>query len=312
MARPKVDPADRLKIKSAMNLIALNEALPFSGYALEKFFEPENIKVSPNTTQKYDSGKWRRFLKQGNQPGKKSLNRITELTPYAIRHIASPFWLSIQLKPRNKIGWFEFYNSLEKEVEDLALEFISNPHELDPERKVEDRSLEKLIRIGNDHAVSALIGLLRQHSTNLFVRDAIETSLYNILFNFLARFCPSVFLPELYTYLYENILNTNEERFRETPWPNSIDLVIDMYRVEQKNLFLAEDLMLIDSYTPHSEFYYWKYRGNKPLIIREMADILYNPNVGQEAPKTKKGLRWLIGRLNKNRPHDKQLSNTFL
>ena len=146
MTRPKKDPIERLKVKYLLHYVAQVEHLRLTGYALEKYFEPENIKTSPNTGQLYDSGKWRRFLKYGITPGKKSISRIAEHCPSGLKAYHSPFWQALTLTKRDETQWHTFYNNLNEKVAAIAFDYIDNPRLLD-ERMLEDnKPLNKLIR----------------------------------------------------------------------------------------------------------------------------------------------------------------------
>jgi len=81
-----------------------------------------------------------------------------------------------------------------------------------------------------------------------------------------------------------------------------------MIWIESKNMMLAEDLGLIDDSTSHEEFYFWKHRANKHLVIHEMASIYEEPNFSGLSPTSSKGLRWMMKKLNKGRPSEQQLS----
>jgi len=309
MTRPKKDPIERLKVKYLLHYIAQVKHLRLRGYALEKYFEPENIKTSPNTGQLYDSGKWRRFLKYGITPGKKSMSRIAEHCPSALKAYYSPFWQALTLTERDETQWHTFYNSLNEKVAAIALDYIDKPRLFDERINEDNKPLNKLIRIGDDHAVAALIALLRQYNEPVMINDDIETHLYNMFFNFLSRFCPDSFFPELYTYIYDNIFQHRPLLARESPWPDSVEVVEHMLWIEQKNTMMAEDLMIIDRHTTAREFFYWKYRGNKPLIIHEMAEAFYHEK--WKLPDSDQGLKWLLKALNKSRPKNHKFGEVY-
>ena len=309
MTRPKKDPIERLKVKYMLHFIARINDLRLTGYALEKHFEPENIKISPNTGQLYDSGKWRRFLKHGITPSKKSMSRIKEHCPSALKTYHSPFWQALTLIERDEDQWHEFYNSLNKNVSTIVLDYIENPRLFDERMNEVNKPLKKLIRIGDDHAVAALIALFRQYSEPVLINDDIETHLYNVFFNFLSRFCPHSFLPELYTYVYDNIFQRQILRARASTWPDSVEVVEYMLSIEQKNEMMAEDLMIIDRHTTAREFFYWKYRGNKPIIIQEMAEAFNHEK--WKLPDSNQGLKWLLKALNKSRPKKHKFGEVY-
>lgn len=130
-----------------------------------------------------------------------------------------------------------------------------------------------------------------------------------MFFNFLSRFCPNSFLPELYTYIYDNIFQRQILRARESAWPDSIEVVKYMLKIEQKNEMMAEDLMIIDRYTTAREFFYWKYRGNKPLIIQEMAEAFNHEK--WKLPDSGQGLKWLLKALNRSRPKSHEFDEVY-
>lgn len=80
--------------------------------------------------------------------------------------------------------------------------------------------------------------------------------------------------------------------------------------IEQKNTVLAEDLLIIDSQTNETEFFYWKYRGNKPLIVKEMFEALNHEK--WKLPDSNKGLKWLLKTLNKYRSKDRQFDEVYI
>ena len=304
MARPKKDVAERLRVKSMMHFIINEESLRFNAHALEKHFEPENIKISSSTGQVYDSGKWRRYLHKGVFPGEKSFRKIWDRCPNAIRHVSSPFWDAIRCQSRSRSQWDMFYNRLNWQVEDLVLRYKLSPTRLIGKYFKKDiETINKLVRIGDDHAVAALIALYRQLNHSAVLNDPVRTGLQNVLIGFLSRFCPLTFLNELYAYLYSNILSQTTNRLRGSViWSSDISAIKEAIIVE-KNIFeLAEKLSLVDSWTPHCEFYYWKTLGNQALIHEELASFRENLNIDLTAPSIKKGLRWLIKKLNRGRP----------
>ncbi|MBT1451699.1 hypothetical protein KJ365_12480 [Glaciecola sp. XM2] len=65
---------------------------------------------------------------------------------------------------------------------------------------------------------------------------------------------------------------------------------------------------MIDDLTSHEEFYFWKHRANKHLVIHEMASIYEEPNFRRLSPTSSKGLRWMVKKLNKQRPSENQIS----
>jgi len=90
---------------------------------------------------------------------------------------------------------------------------------------------------------------------------------------------------------------------------NYFEVVENMLWIEQKNTMMAEDLMIIDRHTTAREFFYWKYRGNKPLIIHEMAEAFKHET--WKLPDSSLGLKWLIKKLNKSRPKNHKFGEVY-
>jgi|GEM_PF-4375431 len=308
MARPTKDPVEYLRVKYMMHLIACKEHLPLSGYALERFFEPENIKPRKYTELTYDSGKWRRFLHQGVSPGTKSYSRIQEKAGYALKYLSSPIWDALETKHKDAAAFDALYRRLDKDTQNEVNNFIAIAHRVDVRADRKSFPLQRLIRKGDENAMAALFGLFRQFNHHVFVHDIVETALYNVIFNFICRFCPFTFYSELYQFIYQNFFYTVPKRFRASPWPESLEVIQYMIWIESKNMMLAEDLGLIDDSTSHEEFYFWKHRANKHLVIHEMASIYEEPNFSGLSPTSSKGLRWMMKKLNKGRPSEQQLS----
>ncbi|MCP4058041.1 MAG: hypothetical protein GY738_12140 [Pseudoalteromonas sp.] len=313
MARPKKDLAERLRVKSMMHFIAEAECLPFKPHVLEKHFEPENVKTSATNGQIYNSGKWRGYFNDGNFPGKKSYGRIWDRCPDAIRHLTSPFWDAVQQKRRSYDEWVAFYRRLDAQTEAAVLSFIANPQLLFNKKARVHRSVDALIRVGDDHSIAALIGLFRQYERTAMIQAVIEEALRKILFGFLARFCPKTFTSTLYHYLYTTIFTKCRTRQNSRrPWLSSVPDAVQNIQKEINNFELAERLSLVDSHTTHAEFFYWKARGNQLLIIQEMEELLFVPTQNHDLPRSQKGLRWLIKKLNRERPGGHQIPLTFL
>lgn len=157
MARPKRTEVDELRSKSTMWFIIYSEFLSSNGNALEKFFEPESIKQSEKSGRFYRSNKWYRYFNNGVRPIGSALNLIRDMTPGAYAHYESPFWNAISVGERSDSKWTEFYLTLDAEVQKRVFLFLSDPDYSMYRTKRKRRPLEQLIRIGNDHAIAALI-----------------------------------------------------------------------------------------------------------------------------------------------------------
>lgn len=310
MGRAKKDPSEQLKVNSTMKFVANVLGLPATGYAFEKYFEPNNFKLSQGTGRIIYSGKWDRYFTKGLNPSVKSLACLKQKCPAAFKHYNSPFWDAIQTKERSEKEWEVFYLTLDKKVTLLVFEFLENPKLFDARIKKENQPLVKLIRIGNDQAVAALIGLTRQFRQNVFLHDYIETQLYNILFNFLSDSFSYDVVIDVYAHLFEYFLQNDDNRYRPTPWPNDARTVSKIISIEHKNLLIAEDLGIVATYEQHREFYFWKYLGDRFEIVKEMTNALYEKKwVLSDHPK---GLRWLIQQLNKTRPQNRKLNTEYI
>ncbi|MBE0368297.1 hypothetical protein [Pseudoalteromonas aurantia] len=311
MARPKKALSKKLQAISTMCAISCEMHMPLSGYAFEKYFEPENFKESKRTGKTYRSDKYDRFIKNGVSPTGKSLSRIKEKCPHAYQHYCSPFWLAIEEKQRTQNQWQEFYLQLDESVKSLVFEFLWHGKILDGRVKQENMPLIKLIRIGNDHAIAALIGLLLQQcNQDACAFEYIETQLYNVIFNFLSYFFPYNIQLTIYAYLYNQILNKPQERIRESPWPDNLEDVAYMLQIENKNLLLAEDLGLVWSCEQGREFYFWKMMGDRREIVKEMS--LAHRHGQWKLTDHPKGLKWLIKKLNTTRPKSEKLSTEYV
>ncbi len=310
MGRPKKDPSEKLKVISTMKFIANVLRLTATGYSFEKYFEPNNFKESKGTGRLIYSGKWDRYFAKGVNPSVKSLACIEQKCPAALKHYNSPFWEAIQVKEKSQSEWEAFYLKLDKQVTILVFEFINNPQIFDGRIKKENQPLVKLIRIGNDQAVAALIGLTRQFRENIFLHDYIETQLYNILFNFLSDFFSYDVVIDVYSYLFEYCLHNSDKRFRSSPWPNDAKTVSKMIAIEHKNLLIAEDLGMVATYEQRREFYFWKFIGDGFEIVKEMTNALYERKwILSNHPK---GLKWLIHHLNKTCPKNRKLNTEYI
>jgi hypothetical protein len=244
-------------------------------------------------------------------PEGKSLDSIKNRCPSAYKHYCSPFWQAIQVKERSDREWEDFYRTLDERVVYLVFEFLHNPKQPYEGIKSEKKPLVKLIRIGDDHAVAALIGLTRQFGRNLIQHDYIETQLYNIMFNFMSEFFSYDAVLPVYQFLYEQFLNRPEaDRLRLSPWPNDANTVFKIIGIEYKNLLIAEDLGMVATYQQRREFFFWKYMGDRFEIIKEMTYALdENKWALTDHPK---GLKWLIHNLNKTRPKNHKLDTRYL
>lgn len=310
MARPQKNPSESLRVASTMSCIASEHRLPLSGYAFEKYFEPENFRSSKKSGREYRSGKWDRYIKKGVMPTGKSLICIEKKCPYAYAHYRSPLWEAIQAKNRTEYEWQQFYLQLTVQVSSEVFDFLSNKRIMDGRFKKENMPLVKLIRIGNDHAIAALIGLLQQFRKEVLCYDYIETKLYNVIFNFLSHFFPYDIVLYVYKYLYEEILSAPVVRFRESPWPDDLNTVAKIISIEHKNLLIAEELGIVSTYEQGREFYFWKMIGDRFEIVREMTNALYENE--WRLTSHPKGLKWLIQKLNKTRARNRKLNTEFI
>jgi hypothetical protein len=307
MARPKKDPSEQLKVFSTMRFISNVNYLPATGYALEKYFEPENFKTSKSTGRLIRSSKWDRYLKKGVRPEGKSLESIKSKCPSAYKHYCSPFWEAIKTKEKSESEWEDFYLTLNRQVMLFVFEFLNDPKLTDGRVKEENQPLIKLIRIGDDHAVAALIGLTRQFRQNRIHHDYIETQLFNLMFNFMSYFFSYDAVLIIYKYLFEQFFNCLEYRLRELRWPNDAE---EMISIENKNLLLAENLGMVATYEQQREFFFWKSMGDNFEIIQEMTNAFYESKwILTNHPK---GLKWLIQCLNKTRPKNKKLNTEYI
>ncbi len=298
-----------------MAAVSIELGIPLRGYALEKFFEPEKIIKNENSKAVSRPCKWDRYIKYGVEPHDNNLEKIKTMCPNAYKLYGSPLWAAIATQPVQHGYWESFIATLDIEVKSLAFEFLAHPSIIYTRKSnLDKKPLYKLVRIGNDQAIAALIGLLRHYLSigQWLILDIIETHIYNVIFNFLSNppFCYQV--NAIFFFMLNHILDYERyDYMRERPlWPSSPEKLGEIIWIEQKNRKMAESLGLISTLKQSREFYFWKHLGNNQLIVIEMALSLRRRKVFlKDRPK---GLKWLITKLNKTRPRNQKLNTHVL
>jgi len=310
IGRPPTNPAEKLRVKILMTAMNMqNESLK-TGYQLERYFNPERLKYIDGETKR--SGKWDHYRKNGTKPSSSVLVKINKEYPWAYAYYESNLWKVLQCGEQSKSYWSEFYLSCNAELQRICYRFKSyTAGDFLKNKSKKQKSLDKLFKIGTLDALACMIALLRESidDDSPFEYDAIETAVFNMIFWNIGEAPFFQHLEELYEFLLEHIFVNEDHKFRwlrSTPWTLTQKNVYDRTSTNNNNILLAEDIGLISTRLEIRQFIYWKHKGDNHLIVKEMAEALYQNEYA--IPDSKHGLKWLIKKLNKTRDNDQKLS----
>jgi hypothetical protein len=281
-----------------------------TGYQLERYFNPEKLDYIDGETKR--SGKWDHYLKSGTKPSITVLKQVEQEYAWAYNYYTLSLWKVLRSGKQSKIYWCEFYLSLDKKLQRFCYRFKSfMAGDLLKRKSQKSAVLDKLFRIGTPDALACLVALLRESADedSPFEYDYIETTVFNMIFWIIGEAPFFYHLDEIYTYLVEHIFVKGNDRMllmRATPWTLTSSDLATRVSINNNNILLAEDIGLISSRSETREFIYWKFKGDSHLIVKEMAEALYTSHYN--LPDSKRGLKWLIKKLNKTRKNSRKLS----
>ncbi len=314
IGRPPTNPVERIRVKILMTAINMQNQSLKTGYQLERYFNPERLTYIDGETKR--SGKWDHYRKKGTTPSSSVLKSIKKEYPWAYALYESKIWTTLQCGHQSKYYWSEFYLSCDPELQRLCYRFKSyNAGDFLKFKSKKRIALNKLFKIGTLDALACLIALLREsiEDESPFEYDAIETTVFNLIFWIIGEAPFFHHIKELYQFLVDYIFVSDNHQFRllrSTPWSLTKNEIGIRISINNKNIMLAEDISLISTREETRKFIYWKHKGDSRLIVKEMADAFYQNKYA--IPDSKHGLKWLIKKLNKTRQADQQLSRVYI
>lgn len=310
--RPPKNPIDFLKAKVLTSAIEMYNPKLNTGYQLEKFFEPDRFKGPRlDVTRKCN---WDRY-RNGVVPSKKWIRAIKQYYPRAIDYFDSPLWTAMRAGEQSEQYWSDFYLNLSVRLRNICYQFKSGGlNGIDGLNTQKKKALHKLVRIGTHESTACLIALYRENKfkNNFIAGESLVNTLHHEALWLLSYFPFCEYSHEIFDYLKKYVVILSDRpKFLVTSCPfheMSFHQVAAHIEINQKNTLLAEDIGLAMNPAEQAEFRYFKYRGDKTLIVYEMAELYTRPDF--ILSHAKKGLRWLIKKMKKviiNR-HDKYVS----
>lgn len=312
--RPPKNPAEKLRVKILITAIGMQNDSLKNGYQLERYFNPERLSYVDGETKR--SGKWDHYVKYGTKPSVTVLEQIEREYDWAYNFYALNLWKALQSGEQSKVYWCEFYLSFDKKLQRLCHRFKSYmAGDFLKEKSQKSAVLYKLFRIGTPDALACMIALLRESAEDdsPFEYDYIETAVFNMIFWIIGEAPFFYHLDEIFSYLVDQIFvsgNDDLRLMRSSPWTLTNSELITRVSINNKNVMLAEDISLISTSSEKREFIYWKFKGDSHLIVKEMAEALHTKKY--YLPNSKRGLKWLIKKLNKTRKKARRLNLEFI
>jgi hypothetical protein len=256
---------------------------------------------------------------KGVTPRKESLALVKQKYPAALNFYDSPLWLALKAGEQTQQYWTDFYSSIGEDLRTLCYRFKtvkSGRNSSMSLSKMKREPMEALMRIGTHEALACLFALLREAEARENIGEYVELeyALHHDVFWVLSENPFHDVAHQILHYLNKYVFRQgNKLLFRiipESQFNISPQKAEERMWINGKNIMLAEDIGLFYSREQGKEFRFWKYKGDNFLIVKEMAEAM---NVQKyKLPDSHKGLKWLIGKLNKTREKDNRLSLDYI
>lgn len=313
MAKVKGDPrtniVDALRLWFYLEFVSKEAGIKKTGYQLEQYFQPDNMKKPDDEEFLKRSGKWERLVALKTFPSEATIQLIEQRLPGARYYLEMPLWEALQPEPKSNNEWVQFYRKLRPALCNAALSLTTDNDHAVRVKHVRSKALDDILFEGDVDALACTIALLRHAKSSQAGADAcrlIEWKINALLFGVLNRrpFCNHKLV--FYKAFKKFVICEDDGNFFFPPMWNYSDKDFHLKSQLQNDIMLmAEDIGLI---IPIKEEQYFLYLIRKANLFSVYQELKEAKQVKQwQVKKSRDGLEWVIRKLNQKRPPSKQI-----
>lgn len=313
MARVKGDPrrniVDALRLWFYLEFVSKEAGIKKTGYQLEQYFQPENMKKPDDAEFLKRSGKWERLVALKTFPSEATIRLIEQRLPGSRYYLEMPLWEALQPEPKSNKEWVQFYHTLRPALFNAALSLTTKNDHAVRVKHVRSKALDDILFEGDVDALACSIALFRHAKASqagAFACRQIEWKINALLFGVLNHWPFYNHKLVFYKAFKKFVISESEGNLLFPPiWNYSNEDIHRTSQIQNSIMLIAEDIGLI---RPIKDEQYFLYLVRKSDLFSVYQELNEAKQVKQwQVKKSKDGLEWVIRKLNRKRPPSKQI-----
>lgn len=313
MARVKGDPrrniVDALRLWFYLEFVSKEAGIKKTGYQLEQYFQPDNMKKPDDAEFLRRNGKWERLVALKTFPSEATIRLIEQRLPGARYYLEMPLWEALQPKPKSNKEWVLFYRKLRPALCNAALSLTTDNDHAVRVKHVRSKALDDILFEGDVDALACSIALFRHAKTSgagVYACRQIEWKINALLFGVLNHWPFYNHKLVFYKAFKKFVMSEKDGNFLFPPmWDYSDEDFHLKSQIQNSILLIAEDIGLIRPIRERQYFLYLVRKSDQFSVYQELNEA---KQVKQwQVKKSKDGLEWVIRKLNRKRPPSKQI-----
>lgn len=313
MAKVKGDPrnnfVDALRLWLYLDFVCEKAGIKKTGYQLEQYFQPDNMKKSDDAEFLKRSGKWERLVALKTFPSEATIRLIEQRLPGSRYYLEMPLWEALQPKPKSNKEWVLFYRKLRPALCNAALSLITENDHAVRVKHVRSKALDDILFEGDVDALACTIALLRHarvSNAGAYSCRIIELKIKALLFGVLSnRF---FYKQSIAVYKALAAVATTDDSLNwlfPPIWRYSDDELMLRCEIEQKIIPMADDVLFLNLGREEKYFLYLIRKSDFYSTYQELTEA--KQVTKWQVKDSRRGLQWVIRKLNQKRPPSKQI-----